>query len=544
MQVKNDNKKYVLACAAMILLAFIQCYRTIHDLHWAYEPDFDRDIAYIRSTLNGHYGQDPNYAGQYMWYNPMLFLFETLAVKLTGLPINVVVARAGAFLNLINPVLFFIMVLKLFDSRIALAALLSFLFLASGDLPCWGGATYSPWLISDTFVQFLFYINVIFCYKAFTTQKMLWFAVLGASIGVTFLGHSAPAILIILILIFLQVQQVFKAIKNKTYPAITTYLLQGLFTFIPFIIFAFPFLYYVWGKYHFHFLNHAILECAPGIFERRNSVDLVKANITFSLLIAIIGLIWFYRNYANSLVRKIITSWLLITVVMYLYESVVPTVNRIYNVNLPDTIPAFHYFFYLKAAQSILFGLGFVFIINKLTTWLQTRNNKKFSPALSNNIMIGAVLLYTIVYSPIYFNRVDFSLLRQQALDKSKETERIEVYNFIVDNVPLNTVLLCNHDMSLFPVMPTGIKMVSVETYFSNPYVSYEKRESDRNDMLSYLTTAKPLSAVKLFHEYNVGMVVLPNSEYQKYKLQPFATNDVLFTNAKFTLFKINLAQH
>ncbi len=94
----KDNTKYWLACIVMIVAALVQCYRTIHDLHWASEPDFDRDIAYIRTTLNGNYGQDANYAGQYMWYNPLLFLSETLIVKLTGLPINIVVARAGAFI--------------------------------------------------------------------------------------------------------------------------------------------------------------------------------------------------------------------------------------------------------------------------------------------------------------------------------------------------------------------------------------------------------------------------------------------------------------
>jgi hypothetical protein len=34
MQLK-DNTKYWLACAVMIAAALVQCYRTIHDLHWA-----------------------------------------------------------------------------------------------------------------------------------------------------------------------------------------------------------------------------------------------------------------------------------------------------------------------------------------------------------------------------------------------------------------------------------------------------------------------------------------------------------------------------
>ncbi|MEO6852220.1 MAG: hypothetical protein ABI203_08565, partial [Mucilaginibacter sp.] len=74
----KDKTKYITAAVILLALAFIQCYRTVHDLHWAFEPDFDRDIGYIRSTLDGHFGADPNYAGEYMWYNPLLYLSETV----------------------------------------------------------------------------------------------------------------------------------------------------------------------------------------------------------------------------------------------------------------------------------------------------------------------------------------------------------------------------------------------------------------------------------------------------------------------------------
>ena len=520
----------------MLLAAFIQCYKTIHDLHWANEPDFDRDIAYIRTTLNGFYGTDPNYTGQYMWYNPMLFLSETLIVKLTGLPINVVVARAGAFLNLLSPVAFFIMLVKLFDFRVATASLLSFLFLVSGNLPCWGAATYSPWLISDTFVQFLFYINIIFCYKAFSEQKLYWFIILGAGLGITFLGHSAPAILIILIMIALQAQNVFAAIKEKDFKSIGRYFLQGFAAAIPFLICAAPFLYYVFGIYHFHFINRTILQCAPGIFARKETLTLLKLNVTFSLVIAAIGAVWFYRKFENPLLRRIIWSWLFISAFMYVYESAVPTVDKMYHVSLPDTIPAFHYFFYLKTLQSIFFGFGFIYLFNLVINRMLNVFNTTFSPTKYVNIFIFCVLAYAVVYYPIYSNRVDFKELRQQALDKQKETEKIEVYNYISKNVPLDNVLLCEHGLSLFPVMPTGIKMVSVEVYFSNPYLSYDKRESDRNKMLSYLTTSAPASAISLFHQYNVSLVLLNNEDYAKYKRPQFTTDKVIFKNNDYTL--------
>jgi len=535
MQIK-DNTKYVLGCIIMLLIAFVQCYRTVHDLHWASEPDFDRDISYIRATLNGHYGQDPNMAGQYMWYNPMIFLAETVIVKLSGWPINIVVVRAGAFLNLINPIVFFIVLVKLFDYRVALAGLLSFVFLINGNLPCWGAATYSPWLVSDTAVQFMFYLSIFFCYKAFTEQKMLWFIILGACVGITFMGHSAPAIIIIMILVIMQGHKVLIALKDKQYNLVGTYFLQGALTVIPFIIFAFPFLYYVYGKYHLHFVNRIILQCAPGIFARKETFTLLKLNVTFSLLVSLVGFVWFYKKFENKVLRKLIWNWLFITLVMYVYESAVPTADKLLHINLPDTIPAFHYFFYFKALQSIFFAFGFIWLFNLLIPFLANFSKKNLSPKLQTNLFVACILFYMLIYFPVYSNRWDFTDLRREALAKEQEKDKIDVYNFIVKSVPLDNVLLCAHGLSLFPVMPTGIKMVSIETYFSNPYVSYDQREDDRNKMLSYLKTATPDTAKKLFAEYKVGDVLLSNDSIAYYKEPAFATSNVIFKNTSYTI--------
>uniref|UniRef100_UPI00374DB16D hypothetical protein n=1 Tax=Mucilaginibacter sp. TaxID=1882438 RepID=UPI00374DB16D len=493
--------------------------------------------------LDGHYGSDPNIAGQYMWYNPLLFLAETAIVQLTRLPINIVVARSGAFLNLLGPIFFFFMMVKLFDPKIALAALLSFLFLASGNLPGWGGATYSPWPLADSFVQFVFYLNIFLCFKAFSTQKITWFILLGIFLGISFLGHSAPTIIVILILISLQGRKIFAAVKERDLTAIKKYLLQGFFTLMPFLIFSFPFLYFVLVKYHLHFVNRTILQCASGIFARKETIALIKANITVSLLISIIGFVWFYRKYKNLLIRQIILNWLFITLVMYVYEAILPAANRSLHVTLPDTIPAFHYFFYFKGLQSVFFGLGLIALFTPVIQWVSGLINKKVpgkNPLLlQSNLMILFILVLAFCYYPFYCKRDDFAGPRQQALNKEKQTDKIEIYHYISKNIPLDSVILCGHDQSLFPVMATGIKMVSVEIYFSNPYISYEKRENDRNAMLAYLTTAQPRSAEKLFADYRVSYILLTNQSYASYKSPPFLTSNVLFTNSSFTLLSL-----
>src|SRR5579859_7084273 len=169
----GKSERFILLTASFIMLviAFVQCFRTTHDLTWAFDTDFDRDMAFIQNSLDGHFGQDPTYLGQYCWYNPLLFSIEAILVKLTGLPINIVVARAGLYLNLLGPLTFFLMAWRLFDLRVATTALLSYLFFANGVVEGTGAATYSPWLYPITFAQFLFYVNILLIFKAFSSGK-------------------------------------------------------------------------------------------------------------------------------------------------------------------------------------------------------------------------------------------------------------------------------------------------------------------------------------------------------------------------------------
>ncbi len=272
-------------------------------------------------------------------------------------------------------------------------------------------------------------------------------------------------------------------------------------------------------------------------------MELLKLNLTFSLVIALIGFVNFYRRYNNVLIRKIILYWVYITVFMYVYEAILPAANRILHIALPDTIPALHYFFYLKGVQSVFFAFGFVYLIDhaihRIQGYISKKYSSKFSETLSSNLFVMFILLYAIIYYPIYSNRADFVVPRQQALIKEKETDKIEVYDFIVKNIRLDKVMLCKHDQSLFPVMATGIKMVSVEVYFSNPYISYEKRENDRNAMLSYLTTSTPVSAEKLFAEYKVSYVLFPNIDFEQYKEPAFLSSRVMFKNKSFTIISL-----
>jgi len=155
-------------------------------------------------------------------------------------------------------------------------------------------------------------------------------------------------------------------------------------------------------------------------------------------------------------------------------------------------------------------------------------------------VLTGVILISAILYFPRYSNRADFSQRRQASLAKGQDSARIEAYQYLVNRIPSEKVILTPEPNSTFPVLASGRKMVMVSIAFSNPYLSFDKRFSDANRMLDYLKTGAPAGAIQLFDEYKVDYVFLPNTD-----ITPFTTTSplfgkVAFRNQGFTLFSVN----
>ena len=527
----------------MLAMTFYQCYKTTHDLNYAYEPDFDRDVSYAITLTNGHFGTDPTYKNEYLWYNPLLSSIEAAIGKFTSTPLNIVATRAGAYLNIFAPITFFLMMLIIFGAEIALASLLSYLFFSMGNILSWGAATYSPWLYPVCFSQFLFYLNIASCYKAFSTQKNKWFILLGIGIGVNFLGHTAPALIMILMLLLLQLQNIFHSIKEKNYLQIRVYVFQGIITFIPFVIIAMPFLYFIIGKYHMHMINRSPFEYTEGMFYLSHYKDMIKANVSVSFLIAVVGFLWFYLKFHQSVVRRIFLGWLIVCVFMYFYSTLVAFLDYRYKIKLMGTVPSFHYFYYLKALQSVFFGMGIWFLFCRTIEYIKMRGliNLKNQAEIVFTLLL---LTCSFVYYPFYKNRNDFTVLREKALEKESNKDLIRMHDYILKNIPAEKVILCGGEVPVqYSVMSTARKMVSIISEFSNPYVDFEKREKDKNDMFQFLISGKPAGVSNLFKRYDVSFVVFTSKELDSMIAAGASTgvSKLIYKNDSYSIYSINL---
>ncbi|PWT71188.1 MAG: hypothetical protein C5B59_18615 [Bacteroidetes bacterium] len=537
---RNKNRIYfLLAIFAMLLIAFLVNLSVTRDLRWPFDGDLYRDMSFAQNILHGNYGQDATYAGEYLWYNPLLTSIEALIVKISAIPLNIVIARGGTYLNILGPILFVVMMVLLSDYKVATASLLSFLFLASGNLEGETAATYSPWSFPSGFSQLFMYLNIILIYKAFSRQTYTWFILLGVSMGLSFLSHAAPAILAALITFYIQVIKIYSVVRKKEYAAFRRSVYQGIAVVVPFFVVASPLLFFIVGKYHMHLMNKDLAESHEGLFIWYNSFELLKENISLSLLIALIGFIWFYKNFHHELSRKIILSWFFITAGLYVYTMALPKIHEKLHLNLPDTVSAFHYFYYLKALQSVFFGFGFTFLIRVVIKFIGSKIKWANQEKANNWIFVAAVFGYLIIYFPIYISRYDLIYPPRISRGIENDSERIEVYNYILKFVPENKVILCEDESAIFPVMASSRKMVVTSVIFSNPYVDFNKRYRDKNNMFQYLKTGEPDNARRLLSEYQVSYALLLNEELRNYKLPQGVLGEVLFKTDKYSLYSV-----
>jgi hypothetical protein len=541
-ETSNQKRIIIFSGLAMILVAFIQCYLTSRDLSWYYDIDVPRDMAYVQQILYGHFGKDPNYPGEYLWYNPLMSMVQAGVIKISGWPINVAMVRMGAYLNVLAPLAFFSMMLAMLDFRVALAGLLSYLFLSSGVIPGFYAATYTPWMYSGVFTQFLFYINIYLGYQALKTGKITWFLGLGVGVGLGFLGHTAPTVLMILILISIQGAEMIRALKSKNAAVFRKLTFQGLAVFVPFVIFSLPFTYFIVGKYHMNFQNRSPFEYVDTIFIWRNYKAMIGENLSISSVIAVIGFFWFYKKFQQPLVRKILLNWFWIGIGMFFYSTLVVSLDAHTNIRLPGTVPSFHYFFYLKALQSVFYGFGLVFLTQPLIRWTV---NKKFlhfkdpSAKTATYLFVILVMLSAAVYFPFYQKRDDFVWFRKLCLDQAKNYSGIQAYYYIHDHIAENEVFLSEENTSIFPIMATARKMVSIGITFSNPYVNFQVREKARNEMLSYLKTGQPSGAPELFKKYGVSYILLNNANLINFKNLGLIPSAVCHRNDAYTIFRL-----
>jgi hypothetical protein len=315
-----DAHTYDIACdvaaLGLTVVALLAATRVTDGLRWPFDPDHWRDIAQAQTIRDGHPLADPNYRGEWTWYNPLLASTLAAGSRLTRTTIAVFHVKAGPYLNLLGPVAFYVLARRLYRPPAALASLALLLFFMGNAEPFPLNAAYSPWLFTAYFGEGFFFLSTLALLWAWDRPTVGRSVLAGALSGATFLVHTAPAAILAAIAGVLFVGQ-WRRLVLIGLTALTV---------------ASPFLISIVGHYHLHLLNQAPILWPYSPVTLNGLSHTLRSN---ALLVAaaLIGLV--------LAPNRALVAWLIASVA-FMIEAVLP---------LPRFMPAFHFWLYLASTQ-------------------------------------------------------------------------------------------------------------------------------------------------------------------------------------------------
>lgn len=485
---------------ALCILAFLNARTVTRELTW---PAFDvqyREMAGAQTVLDGNPWTDPSYRGESSWYNPMSAWILAVSARVTHAPIPIVAVRIGPFINLLAPIAFYLLAVAWLEPWAALAALGAFLFLSGSAFPFTDAATYSPWFAPEAYGQGLFYLALLWAHRTSgQTPVRAGAVILGVLLGLIFLVHTAPALILGGVLVVLVVLEVSST--RRAGPALRRFVaILGVA-----LVVGAPIAVSVIGRYRAHIVN-AFPSASPNpIFGSLTGLA-VKLALATPLLVAIVAfLVRAIRKSPAS--PRVLNAWLIATVASSVWVGLDLVAARTGFAFLPRLpVPGFHFVCYALALASLGFGIA----VGDLATWGARRlpSSRIAVPRAALVVALLGVVLGTA--APRYLRRPDVTDL----LDEARVLQSAipaGLYAWVRSSTAPEDVFLCTDAESLFVISPAGRKVVATNRYFSNPFVDWAGRDKDRDAMFAALARGDLSALTPLASKYGVRWIVVAN---------------------------------
>jgi hypothetical protein len=533
-------------------IAFVQNRSVAYELAW---PGFDvpfRELASAQTILDQGYGPDSNYIHEHSWYNPMTAWLIAAATRVSGTPAPIVVSRLAPYVNLAAPAAVFLLTAVIFDGFAAVAAMAAFIFLVGTEFPFYYSATYSPWFSPESYGQAWLYLLLAALCRAFRPAASLaWSVACGALLGLTFLTHTAPALIggaVIVLLGILEMRQLGGARESLTRVAVAL----G----VAFVV-SLPLDFEILFLYHLKVINEFPSQSPDTLLDLNELPDLVRI-IALPVLVAAAG---FSIRAARrlDLRMRVLLIWSAVAASLLIANFGQELLNKV-GVHLPPVVPALHFFYYFMAIVSIGVGVAIseagAAIVRQLGWGSRTGVPES---RLAEGLATCALTLVLVAAAyPRYLQRSDFTELKDEAAALSQRFPA-DVVTWIRSHTSSDDVFLCTDDASLYIVPPAGRKVVSTNRYFSNPYVDWVARETDRARMFDQLKQHDIAGFHGLAAKYGVRYILLTRDrssawlrasgmrpadlpDFDAASLSGIASFELVFENDRFAILAVRPA--
>jgi hypothetical protein len=504
-------------CAPPLLLGI----RGTRALDWPDDPDLFRESAQAQTFADGHLLSDPYYLGEWIWYPPLVPGLVAGLSKLTGAPVPTVYARAGAYLNMLGPILFAALVARCFGPVAGLVALSLFLYRVPRG-PTGATPFHSTLLYSGNFAQALFYLTLL-AYVFLAQRHRVRYALTGLLLGLTFLAHTGP----FLVLSTLFVVELARAAVRDPRTALKRY---GLL-FATAALAATPLLVSIVGRYHLHVLNPAPTQWiawSASWTAIRRQVDGHTLAAGLSLVV-----LWVRGPREGA---WIVTGWVAgaLSLVGYSFAAEAH--------GWPTVVPRHHLMFYLRVAQPVLIGYGAAALWSAARRWIE-RSGLLASPIAARARgkaawagMVGGALLVVLAALPAQARRS--GPLKTGIVPDSTVQEGLAAYRWMRSALRAGDVVLATDDRALMAVGPAGAKAVAIEPLWSNLYVDHAARARARDEMLAALRRGDEPGFEALAERYSVSHVLWVGADGPWFDHLPFRGLSVAFDDGKVRIYR------
>jgi hypothetical protein len=517
------------AIAALLLIAaLIPGVLATRDLTWPFDLDHFRDIGVAQTIQDGGWRgwrEDPFYVNETAWYNPLIPAIVALTATIVQAPIPETFTRIGAAINLVPAILFFVCARRLIGPAAALPALVAWLFLPHSP-PAWGAAMYTPWLFPGTAAHALFYGGILAWLRALERPSLSRLSIAGVILGVTLLAHTAPALVLTAMIV---------ATALLTPARLSPLAAQGMAGRAKAIavpgaiaaIVASPFLLPIALRYGFHIANRM-----PGSWtdERLSFANLglrlMKPSTWPTTLLTIVGGIDMLRRGSPAwagapasrlavrltLPTLIMMSWGVITLALFITSTLGQSSEL-----LPVVVPAFHFYFLLRALACLAFGAGFMVMSGVLARWWSRQ--AAAGEVTSTGVALVVTLLLSAALYPDYLDREAFTLARRRAIEW-QSSDDAQARAWIRGNTSREAVFAAYDDDALRIVGAAGRKVMCMDPYFSNPYLDRTPRADARDALFAALVAGERDKFLDFARSYRVTHILIRHDRLPTLKLR------------------------
>jgi hypothetical protein len=507
----GGNRAGWLAAGIGLVCALACALYAAHGLTWPVEIDLYRDLGTSNALLDGNWWGDQTYPGEIRWYPPLLPAVIAGISHLLHVSTHVVYARSGPWLNLLGPIFFFLVARRWIGALAAAAALFGLLFFGPEALDAWKYATYSAWLwpfafaIGPTFATLL-------AHPAFArpggAPPAVRAVLAGALLGLTFLIHPAPALLLALACL------IHTALSSLSAPTRAEKLRRwGELAIIALVSLALvlPYLAPLARAYHLHMVN-----TDPARKAGVSLHEILKELVTLRMAVAAIGLyavarsgawrVWRSDSTGGRSSSRLLFAFAAATLLLFGYGLLAQALENFHLVELPMFVPTLHFHLYMNTLELLAFGAGFMTIVRFVTPRLERVSKMRLS---EGPLAAGTLVALAVVLLPRHLHSRDLSHYREASMGFAADPALRDLYSWLRDHTAPDTVVLCQEGTAAYTVGAAGRGVVRMPMNHSNPYVSFTQREADSDRMYEALKTGDAPTFTALAARYKVAYVAL-----------------------------------